>query len=63
MKIAVVAPSNTLSREAADRVCAIAAERGTCELAIDPQCFLSRRPFRRLGRRAAGGASPGNGRP
>ena len=41
MRIAVVAPSCTLNREAADRVTAIAAERGDCELIIHPQCFLS----------------------
>ena len=41
MRIAVVAPSCTLKREAADRVQAIAAERGDCELRIHPQCFLS----------------------
>ncbi|HKP35145.1 MAG TPA: LD-carboxypeptidase [Sphingomicrobium sp.] len=41
MKIAVVAPSCTLKREAADAVQAIAAARGDCELMIHPQCFLS----------------------
>jgi muramoyltetrapeptide carboxypeptidase len=41
MKIAVVAPSNPLSREAAQKVAAIAAARGGCELAVHPQCFLS----------------------
>ena len=41
MKIAVVAPSCCLSREAADRVHAIVAERGDCELLVHPQCFLS----------------------
>ena len=41
MRIAVVAPSCTLNREAADRVTAVAAERGDCELIIHPQCFLS----------------------
>lgn len=41
MKIAVVAPSCTLSREAAERVEAIVRERGDCELAIHPQCFLA----------------------
>ena len=41
MRIAVVAPSCTLRREAAERVEAIVAERGDCELAIHPQCFLS----------------------
>ena len=41
MKIAVVAPSCSLTREAADRLQAIAEARGDCELAIHPQCFLS----------------------
>ena len=41
MRIAVVAPSCPLKPEAADAVRAIAAERGDCELAIHPQCFLS----------------------
>jgi muramoyltetrapeptide carboxypeptidase len=41
MKIAVVAPSCTLKREAAERVQAVVAARGDCELAIHPQCFLS----------------------
>jgi muramoyltetrapeptide carboxypeptidase len=41
MRIAVVAPSCTLKREAAERVQAIGAERGDCELVIHPQCFLS----------------------
>jgi len=41
MKIAVVAPSCTLSREAADRLLALVAERGDCEVAVHPQCFLS----------------------
>src|SRR5690242_14829916 len=45
MKIAVVAPSCTLKREAADAVLAIVAERGDCELAIHPQCFLSEGHF------------------
>jgi muramoyltetrapeptide carboxypeptidase len=40
MKIAVVAPSCPLKREAAETVEAIVAERGDCELAIHPQCFL-----------------------
>jgi len=39
MKIAVVAPSNALSREAAARVEAIAAARGDCEVSFHPQCF------------------------
>lgn len=41
MKIAVVAPSCALKREAAEQVEAIVRERGDCELAIHPQCFLS----------------------
>ena len=41
MKIAVVAPSCPLKREAAAAVQAIVDERGDCELAIHPQCFLS----------------------
>ncbi len=41
MKIAVVAPSCTLKQEAAERVQALADERGDCELFIHPQCFLS----------------------
>jgi muramoyltetrapeptide carboxypeptidase len=41
MKIAVVAPSCTLKREAAATVEEIVAGRGDCELAIHPQCFLS----------------------
>ena len=41
MRIVIVAPSNTLSRVAAERVEAIAAERGDCHLAVHPQCFLA----------------------
>jgi muramoyltetrapeptide carboxypeptidase len=41
MRIAVVAPSNPLSRDAAHRVEAIASARGDCELVFHPQCFLS----------------------
>ena len=41
MRIAVVAPSCSLKREAAERVEAIVAGRGDCELVIHPQCFLS----------------------
>jgi muramoyltetrapeptide carboxypeptidase len=41
MRIAVVAPSCTLKREAAEAVQAIVAERGDCQLVIHPQCFLS----------------------
>jgi muramoyltetrapeptide carboxypeptidase len=40
MRIAVVAPSCPLKREAAERVQAIVAERGDAELVIHPQCFL-----------------------
>jgi muramoyltetrapeptide carboxypeptidase len=45
MKIAVVAPSCTLKREAAAGVSALAAARPGCELAIHPQCFLSEGHF------------------
>jgi muramoyltetrapeptide carboxypeptidase len=45
MKIAVVAPSCPLKREAAERVQAIVAECGDCELFIHPQCFLSEGHF------------------
>ena len=41
MNIAVVAPSCTLSEQAAERLRALAAERGDCEIAFHPQCFLS----------------------
>lgn len=41
MKIAVVAPSCTLNRQAAERVVALAEARGDCELAIHDQCFLA----------------------
>ena len=41
MRIAVVAPSCALKREAAEQVQAIVAERGDCELVIHPQCFLA----------------------
>jgi muramoyltetrapeptide carboxypeptidase len=41
MRIAVVAPSCTLKREAAERVAAQVAERGDCEIVFHPQCFLS----------------------
>lgn len=54
MRIAVVAPSCPLKREAADAVEAIVARRGDCELLVHPQCFLSEGHFagpdeRRLG--------------
>ena len=45
MRIAVVAPSCTLSRVAAERVEALAVERGDCELVIHPQCFLAEGHF------------------
>ena len=41
MRIAVVAPSCALKPEAAQAVEALVGERGDCELAIHPQCFLS----------------------
>jgi muramoyltetrapeptide carboxypeptidase len=41
VRIALVAPSCTLHRQAADAVQAIVAERGDCELLIHPQCFLT----------------------
>ena len=41
MKIAVVAPSCTLTRQSADRLEALVRKRGDCEIAIHPQCFLS----------------------
>jgi muramoyltetrapeptide carboxypeptidase len=45
MRIAVVAPSCTLKREAAERVQAIADRRGDCELVIHPQSFMSEGHF------------------
>lgn len=45
MRIAVVAPSCPLKREAAEAVQAIAAARGDCALAIHPQCFLTEGHF------------------
>ena len=45
VRIALVAPSCTLRREAAAAATAIAAARGDCELAIHPQCFLSNGHF------------------
>jgi muramoyltetrapeptide carboxypeptidase len=41
MRIAVVAPSCSLKREAAEAVQAMVVARGDCEVAIHPQCFLS----------------------
>ena len=45
MRIAVVAPSCSLKREAADAVAAMVATRGDCELVVHPQCFLSNGHF------------------
>ena len=45
MRIAVVAPSCPLKPEAAERVQAIVAGRGDCELLVHPQCFLSEGHF------------------
>jgi muramoyltetrapeptide carboxypeptidase len=45
MRIAVVAPSCPLKRDAAEAVQAIVAVRGDCELFIHPQCFLSEGHF------------------
>ncbi|QIK77927.1 LD-carboxypeptidase [Sphingomonas piscis] len=45
VRIAVVAPSCTLKREAAEAVQAIASARGDCELMIHPQSFLSEGHF------------------
>ena len=45
MRIAVVAPSCPLTREAADAIQAIVAKRGDCELIIHPQCFLTEGHF------------------
>jgi muramoyltetrapeptide carboxypeptidase len=45
MRIAVVAPSCTLNRNAAVAVEAIVAGRGDCDLAIHAQCFLSNGHF------------------
>jgi muramoyltetrapeptide carboxypeptidase len=41
MRIAVVAPSCPLKPEAAERVLAMVAERGDCELFVHPQCVLT----------------------
>lgn len=41
MRIAVVAPSCRLTEDAAEALQAIVRQRGDCELAIHPQCFLS----------------------
>lgn len=45
MKIAVVAPSNSLTPETADRVQAVVRDRGDCALVFHPQCFLSEGHF------------------
>lgn len=45
MRIAIVAPSCPLTREAAGAVQALAQTRGDCELVIHPQCFLSEGHF------------------
>lgn len=45
MRIAVVAPSNSLKPEAADQVGAIVRARGDCEIAFHSQCFLSNGHF------------------
>lgn len=45
MRIAVVAPSCSLSREAAEAVSALVEARGDCELLVHPQCFLSQGHF------------------
>jgi muramoyltetrapeptide carboxypeptidase len=45
MKIAVVAPSCTLTRQSADRLEALVRQRGDCEVAIHPQCFLTEGHF------------------
>ena len=45
MRIAVVAPSCPLKRDAAEAVAAIAERRGDCELVVHPQCFLAEGHF------------------
>ncbi|HZU51071.1 MAG TPA: LD-carboxypeptidase [Sphingomicrobium sp.] len=45
MRIAIVAPSCTLNKDAAQEVEGIARSRGDCELIIHPQCFLSEGHF------------------
>jgi muramoyltetrapeptide carboxypeptidase len=45
MRIAIVAPSCTLKREAAAAVEGLVAERGDCELMVHPQCFSSEGHF------------------
>jgi muramoyltetrapeptide carboxypeptidase len=41
MRIAVVAPCNSLNREAAEEVASIVRGRGDCQVDFHPQCFLS----------------------
>ena len=45
MRIAVVAPSCPLSREAAERLQGLVRDRRDCEVAVHPQCFLSEGHF------------------
>ncbi|HEX2803378.1 MAG TPA: LD-carboxypeptidase [Sphingomicrobium sp.] len=45
MRIAVVAPSNAMKRDAAEAVEAIVRARGDCEIVFHPQCFLSHGHF------------------
>ncbi len=45
MRIAVVAPSNTLTRECAERVESLVTARGDCEVSFHPQCFASHGHF------------------
>ena len=45
LRIAVVAPSCPLSRDAAEQLDAIVARRGDCEVIVHPQCFLSEGHF------------------
>ena len=45
LKIAVVAPSCTLSRAAADTVQAMVDARGDCEIVFHPQCFFTHGHF------------------
>ena len=45
MRIAVVAPSCTLTRQSAERLEALVERRGDCEVVIHPQCFLSEGHF------------------
>ena len=45
MRIAVVAPSCTLTPQSAERLEALVERRGDCEVVIHPQCFLSEGHF------------------